>query len=156
MIRRAAPADAASLAAMLRALNDEPGLHPGRITPEGVARDLIGDPRCLVLVAQPGPAPMGFATAHPHYDSGQSRWGLFLNDLYVQPEARRRGIGRALVGAVAAAARREDGHFLWWNADAGDALALAFHGTLGAAPAPVTDFLLAEEAFERLAAEHRP
>ena len=144
-------ADAVPLAEMLRALNDEPGLRPERITPEGVARDLIADPRCLVLVAEAGGEPAGFATAHAHYDSGHSRWGMFLNDLYVRPEARRRGIGRALVAAVAAEARRGGGSFLWWNADAGDALALAFHGTLGAEAAPVTDFLLAGEAFERLA-----
>ncbi len=141
---------------MLRALNSEPGLKPELITPEGVARDLICDPRVLVLVAEGDAGPVGFATAHAHYDSGQSRWGLFLNDLYVEPVARRRGVGRALVGAVAAEARRGGGHFLWWNADEGDELALAFHRTLGAEPAEVTDFLLAGEGFDRLAAEHSP
>ncbi len=153
MIRPAVPADAAALAAMLRALNDEPSLHPERITPESVARDLIADPRCLVLLADPGSGPLGFATAHACYDSGHSRWGLFVNDLYVRPEARRHGTGRSLVAAVAAAARREGGHFLWWNADAGDSLAHAFHATLGAEMAEVTDFLLAGSAFRHLADE---
>lgn len=156
MIRRAVAADAAPLASMLRALNDEPGLRPELITPESVVRDLIADPRSLVLLALPAGVPVGFATAHACYDSGHSRWGMFLNDLYVTPEARRRGIGRALVGAVAAAARREGGCFLWWNADAGDELALRFHGTLSAEAAPVTDFLLAGPAFDRLAAEAAP
>jgi diamine N-acetyltransferase len=151
VIRRATAADAVPLAAMLRALNDEPGLHPERITAESVVRDLIDDHRVLVLVAVAEAAPAGFATAHASYDSGHSRWGMFLNDLYVAPGARRRGIGRTLVGAVAAAARREGGCFVWWNADAGDDLALRFHATLGAEVAAVTDFLLAGDAFERLA-----
>ena len=151
MIRPAVPADAAALAAMLRAINDEPGLRPELISPDGVARDLIGDPRALVLLAEQAAEATGFATAHACYDSGHSRWGLFLNDLFVRPAARRRGIGRALVGAVAAAARAEGGGFVWWNADAGDDLALRFHATLGAEAAQVTDFLLAGDAFDRLA-----
>ncbi|MFC7476108.1 GNAT family N-acetyltransferase [Dankookia sp. GCM10030260] len=156
MIRPATVADAAALAAMLRAINDEPGLRPDLISTASVARDLIGDPRALVLLAVQAGEAVGFATAHPHYDSGHSRWGMFLNDLYVAPGARRRGIGRALVGAVAAAARRDGGRFVWWNADAGDDLALGFHATLGAEEAMVTDFLLAGETFDRLAGESLP
>ena len=144
------------MAAMLRAINEEPGLRPEMISPASVARDLIDDPRALVLLAEQAGEAIGFATAHPCYDSGHSRWGLFLNDLFVVPGARRRGIGRALVGAVAAAAWAEGGGFVWWNADAGDDLALRFHATLGAEPAQVTDFLLAGEAFERLAAGDAP
>lgn len=153
MIRRAVPADAEPLAALFRALNDEPWLSPQLITPESIARDLIADPRAIVLVAEQDGAPVGLATAHPAYDSGQSRWGLFLNDLYVAPEARRRGIGRALVAAVAAEARASGCRFVWWNADEQDGLALVFHRTLGAEEMPVSDFLLHGDAFETLARE---
>jgi GNAT superfamily N-acetyltransferase len=156
VIRAATPADAAALATMLRAINDEPGLRPELISPDSVLRDLIEDPRALVLLAEQAGEAVGFATAHASYDSGHSRWGMFLNDLYVAPQARRRGIGRALVGAVAAAARAEGGSFVWWNADAGDDLALRFHTTLGAETAHVTDFLLAGDAFERLATGDAP
>lgn len=153
MIRRAGARDAEAAAALLRALNDEPGLAPDRITPARVLRDLIADPRAVVLVAAPDGAVLGIATAHPAYDSGQSRWTLFLNDLYVEPTARRRGLGRALVAAMAAEAARQGCTALWWNADEGDTLALAFHRTLGATEAVVTDFLLDGEAFTRLAEE---
>lgn len=156
MIRQAVAADAAPIAALLRELNEEPGLRPDRITPERVAHDLIGDPRVLVLLAELAGEPVGVATAHPSYDSGHSRWGMFLNDLYVAPGARRRGIARALVAAVAAEARRQGGEFLWWNADAGDELALAFHRRLGAEEAEVTDFLLAGIRFDRLAGACAP
>ncbi|WP_237217032.1 GNAT family N-acetyltransferase [Falsiroseomonas oryziterrae] len=152
MIRRAVAADAAPFAALLRALNEEPGLAPERITPERVRRDLIEDPRAIVLVAEEAGEIVGLATAHPSYDSGHSRWGVFLNDLYVAPGSRRRGIARALVGAVAREARAAGCDHLWWNADAGDDLAFRFHRSLGAEEAEVTDFLLAGAAFDRLAA----
>ena len=151
MIRLATAADAVALAAMLRALNDEPGQHPGRITSESVARDLIGDPRALVLLAVPDGSPAGFATAHPFYDSGTSRWGMILNDLYVAPPARRRGLGQALVGAVAAAVRAAGGGFVWWDADDGDELAITFHRAIGAKEERTWSFLLDGEAFARLA-----
>jgi GNAT superfamily N-acetyltransferase len=154
VIRRAVSQDATALAGLLRALNDEPWLNPALITAEGVARDLIEDPRAIVFVAEQDGRPVGIVTAHPAYDTGQSRWGLFLNDLFVAPEARRQGLGRALVAAVAGEARRTGCSFVWWNADAEDALAFRFHRTLGAEEMPVTDFLLAGEAFERLASEH--
>jgi GNAT superfamily N-acetyltransferase len=156
VIRVATPSDAAPLAALLRALNDEPWLRPDLISAESIARDLIGDPRALVLLAELDGTPKGVATAHPAYDSGQSRWGMFLNDLYVAPEGRRRGLGRALVGALAAEVQRTGGSFLWWNADAGDALALLFHRSLGGAEYEVTDFLLTGAAFDELAREHTP
>jgi GNAT superfamily N-acetyltransferase len=154
VIRRAEAADAAPLAALLRALNGEPGLAPERLTPERVRHDLIEDPRVLVLVVESDGALAGFATAHPAYDSGQARWGMFLNDLYVAPASRRRGLARALVAAVADAARRDGGCYLWWNADAGDTLARAFHGSLETVTAEVTDYALEGEAFLRLAGEH--
>ena len=154
MIRVATPSDAAPLAALLRALNDEPWLRPDLISAESVARDLIGDPRALVLLAELDGVPKGVATAHPAYDSGQSRWGMFLNDLFVAPEARRRGLGRALIAALAAHAEGLGCRFLWWNADAGDDLAFLFHRSLGAEEFGVTDFLLAGASFERLAREH--
>ena len=150
MIRRAVPADAAPLAMLLRALNDEPGLRTDLITAEPVMQDLIDDPRALVLVAVPEQAVMGFATAHPTYDSGTSQWGFFFNDLFVACDFRRRGIARALVAATAAQARRDGGAFLWWNADEGDTLALSFHRSLEAG-VRVIDFTLAGAAFAKLA-----
>jgi GNAT superfamily N-acetyltransferase len=148
LIRVAVAADAEPLAAMLRDLNDEPGLHPERITPEGVTRDLIQDSRAIVLVALLAGEPSGFAVAHPFYDSGASRWGLVVSDLYVKPQARRRGLGRGLIGALAAEARRKGGSYLWWDADEGDELALSFHRALGAEEAPTIGFLLEGAAFD--------
>lgn len=152
MIRRAEGRDAASLAALLRALNTEPGLHPERITAQGVARDLIGDARVMLLVAEADGMVQGFVSGHPFYDSGASRWGGIMNDLYVAPEARRQGLGRALVTALARVVGEDGGEFLRWDADEGDTLALAFHRGIGAAETRTTSFLIEGRDFAALAA----
>lgn len=148
MIRRAEGRDAGALAALLRALNTGPDLHPERITAQGVARDLIGDARVALLVAEGGGMLQGFVSGHPYYDSGASRWGFIMNDLYVTPGARRQGLGRALVAALARAAAEDGGEFLWWEADA---LALGFHRGLGATEAQAHRFLIEGGTFAELA-----
>jgi GNAT superfamily N-acetyltransferase len=150
VIRRAEGRDAASLAALLRALNTEPGLHPERITAQRVARDLIADARVVLLVAEEAGLLEGFVSGHPYYDSGASRWGCIMNDLYVAPESRRRGLGRALVAALAQATADDGGEFLWWDADAGDALALAFHRDIGAEEERTHSFLIEGARFAEM------
>lgn len=150
MIRAALPADAVPFAALLRALNDEPGLHPELITPEGVARDLIGDPRAVVRVAEEDGAVCGLAVAHPYYDSAESRWGFVVSDLYVAPAARRQGHARRLMASLAAESRRQGGRFLWWDADLGDELALAFHRALPVEEGTTVNFLIDGAGFDAL------
>ncbi len=150
MIRRAEGRDAAALAALLRALNNEPGLHPERITAQRISRDLIADARVTLLVAEGEGLLQGFVSGHPFYDSGASRWGGIMNDLYVAQEARRQGLGRALVAALAAATAEDGGEFLWWDADEGDELALAFHRGIGAGEARTHSFILEGAAFAAL------
>ncbi|MEI6158885.1 MAG: GNAT family N-acetyltransferase, partial [Roseococcus sp.] len=79
-----------------------------------------------------------------------SRWGCLMNDLYVAPEARRRGLGRALVAGLAQATAEDGGEFLWWDADEGDALALAFHRGLGAVEERTRRFLIEGATFTEM------
>jgi GNAT superfamily N-acetyltransferase len=74
---------------------------------------------------------------------------MIVNDLYVAPGARRRGLGRALIGAIASEALQAGGSFLWWDADHGDELAQAFHRSLGAVEEPTVSFLLGGTTFLR-------
>ena len=150
MIRRAEGRDAASLAALLRSLNTGPGLHPERITAQGVTRDLIADARVVLLVADEGGVIQGFVSGHPYYDSGASTWGYIMNDLYVAPDVRRQGLGKALVAGLATEAARDCGEFLWWEADAP---ALAFHRALGAKETRTNNFSIGGAAFRDLAGE---
>lgn len=93
--RRAEGRDAAALAALLRALNTEPGLHPERITAQRVARDLIADARVVLLVTEEAGLLEGFVSGHPYYDSRGQPLGLH----HERPLRDARGAAAAAWGA---------------------------------------------------------
>ena len=75
------------------------------------------------LLAQYGQEPAGYAFYFFTYSSFVGRRGIWLEDVYVRPAFRRRGLGRALINAVARiGAERNCGRFEWmalnWNATA--------------------------------------
>jgi len=125
-MRRAEGRDAGALAALLRALNAGPGLHPERANAQGVARDLIGDW---------WPSAGGAAEA----DMLQ---GFVMGDLHASPKARRQGLGRA--------AAEDGGEFPCWDADEADGLAPAFHCGIGATGARMHSFPIEGSAFAGL------
>jgi GNAT superfamily N-acetyltransferase len=104
---------------------DEPALHA----------TLFGDrPAAEVLFAELAGAPVGFALFFPSYSTFLGRPGLYLEDLFVEPSARGRGIGLALMSALARiAVERNYGRFEWsvldWNTPA-----IEFYRSLGAVP----------------------
>jgi GNAT superfamily N-acetyltransferase len=91
-------------------------------------------PAAEVVLAELAGAPVGFALFFQSYSTFLARPGLYLEDLFVEPEARGRGIGLGLMSALAAiAVARDYGRFDWsvldWNAPS-----LAFYASLGAVP----------------------
>ncbi|MDB5864184.1 MAG: family acetyltransferase [Betaproteobacteria bacterium] len=98
-----------------------------------LAEELFGAPRVAeALIAELAGEPVGFALFFHNFSTFAGRKGLYLEDLYVRPHARRRGIGRALIAVVARiAVERRCGRFEWsvldWNARAID-----FYRSLGA------------------------
>jgi GNAT superfamily N-acetyltransferase len=95
---------------------------------------------------------VGFALYFHNYSTFLGRRGLYLEDLFVRPEARGRGVGRALLAALARVALergcgRMDWSVLDWNAPA-----IAFYESLGArALSDWTVFRLTGPALESLA-----
>jgi GNAT superfamily N-acetyltransferase len=86
------------------------------------------------VIAELDGEPVGFAVFFHNFSTFVGRAGLYLEDLYVKPRARRRGIGRWLVSFVARiAVERKCGRFEWavldWNTHA-----LDLYRTLGAVP----------------------
>jgi GNAT superfamily N-acetyltransferase len=86
------------------------------------------------LIAEDGGEPIGFALYFHNYSTFLTRPGMYLEDLFVLPEHRRRGHARALLRAVArTAVDRGCGRLEWavldWNEPA-----LAFYRSLGADP----------------------
>ena len=155
-VRPARPDEAEAVAAMFNALNTMDGPPPPvAMTAEAVRRDLLGAaPRAVLLVAELDGEAVGFATGNPVYDSVRAADALLLNDLYVRPEARRRGAGRALVAGLAAEARRRGALCLWWGVDLGDDDALRFYEALGAVDeGGFVGRILVGPAFEALAVQ---
>ncbi len=124
-------------------------------TPEQLKRHLFGArPYAEALVAEDDAGVVGFALFFHNYSTFVGRPGLYLEDLFVRPESRRKGHGRALFREVARiAAKRECGRFEWsvlhWNEPA-----LAFYRSMGAVP--MQDWRICRmtgEALARLALE---
>ena len=98
--------------------------HEVVATEESLRASLFGEPPAAeALLAFAGDEPAGFAVYFHTYSTFLARRGMYLHDLYVSPEYRRRGLGTQLLRRVAAiAVERGCGRFEWvaldWNTDA--------------------------------------
>jgi GNAT superfamily N-acetyltransferase len=115
-IRAARPEDADQVAAMARALSLSDGSRPSRFSAEAFRRDGFGAaPAFSALVAELDGELVGYAVYYPGYDTDSATAGIYLADLYVAAPARRRGVGRALIAAVAEAGRQAGGRWMFWS-----------------------------------------
>lgn len=155
-LRPAEAADAPTIASMQQALLEGQGdLAPPDLA-EAFLRDGFGaDPAFRVLVAEREGRIAGFALYWLLYETELAGPGAMLSDLYVDPAARRAGIGRTLVAEVARQTRAAGGKFMMWPARRHNAPALAFHATVARQEADAILCRCAGEAFERLAAAAR-
>ena len=81
--------------------------HEVRATEEGLRATLFGArPAAEVLIAYAGDEPVGFALFFHNYSTFLGKRGLYLEDLFVVPEWRGRGAGRALLTHLAQDRRR--------------------------------------------------
>ena len=140
-IAAAQPSDVPAILALIRALAEYERLaHLCVSTEADLAAALFGPrPAAEVLIARrPGDTQdaAGFALFFQTFSTFLGRPSLWLEDLFVRPEARGLGIGRALLQALAARAhQRGCGRFEWavldWNASA-----IGFYESLGARVLP--------------------
>src|SRR5208282_1436669 len=92
-----------------------------RITEADVHRDAFGPSRRFeVLIAEIDRKPVGFALFFPNYSTWEGKPGLYIEDIFVEESARKSGIGRKLIAAVAKIAEsrrcaRIDLAVLDWN-----------------------------------------
>jgi GNAT superfamily N-acetyltransferase len=102
-------------------------------TPELLNRALFGEhPAAEALIAELDGESVGFALFHGSFSTWECRPGLWLEDLYVPPERRRGGIGRALFARVAEIALERGCTRLEWAALHWNAPALEFYEKLSA------------------------
>lgn len=106
------------------------------------------------LLAEYEGRPVGFAVFFQNYSTFLGRPGLYVEDIYVQPEYRGRGFGRALLAYLARLAKeRRCGRLEWavldWNEPA-----IGFYKGLGAVPMDQwTVYRIAGDALDKLANE---
>jgi ribosomal protein S18 acetylase RimI-like enzyme len=151
-VRETLPADAETIAAFARALSLEEGYPAPALQARHVRAEGFGaNPRLRALIAERDGQPAGYALFYPAYDTDHAARGLYLQDLYVVPAARRRGAGRALMAAVARACEAEGGCYVFWNAQPRNRAGLAFYRAIGAREEPVLTLSLQPDALRRLA-----
>jgi GNAT superfamily N-acetyltransferase len=124
-------------------------------TEESVRESLFGiRPGAEAAIARANGDPAGFAVWFYNYSTFLSRPGLYLEDLFVLPECRGHGVGRALLQHLArVAVSRGCGRMEWAVLDWND-LAIGFYRSLGAQPmSEWTVYRLTGDSLKRLAAE---
>lgn len=153
-LRHARVGDAATIARLANALNHDQGKPESPFTEELVRREGFGpDPAFSVLLAERAGEVVAYALYHPFYNSDLAARGLWLVDLFVLPEARGNGIGRALLAGLAAEAVAHGMACVWWGVYAANARGRAFYADLGARDEDARILELDGAALQRLAAE---
>ncbi len=134
MIRSATPADIPSIARLIRALAEYEKLsHEVVLREEELHQHLFGERRYAeVVLAEDAGQVVGFALFFHNYSTFLSKPGIYLEDLFVLPEHRGRGHGKALLSHLAKlAVARGCGRFEWsvldWNTPA-----IQFYESFGA------------------------
>jgi len=133
-IRAAVPADAALIFALVRELADYEKLS-GDVdaTPEAIAAALFArEPRLFCDIAEWNGEPAGFAVWFLNFSTFRGRHGIYVEDLFVRPAFRKRGIGKALMARLARRCVDEGwARFEWavldWNAPS-----IEFYRSIGA------------------------
>jgi GNAT superfamily N-acetyltransferase len=156
-IRPARPDDAPLILALIRELADyEKLLHEVKTDLADVRRILFGaQPRAFCDIAEADGQPVGLALWFYNVSTFEGRHGIYLEDLYVRPEARGRGAGLALLKGLARRCRDEDLARLEWAVLDWNAPSIAFYDRLGAAAK--SEWIirrLSGEALEKLAGDH--
>jgi GNAT superfamily N-acetyltransferase len=153
-IRPCVPSDAPAIADLVRQLAAYERLEAYAVaTPDDFRRHLFGpSPAAEAVIAELDGQPVGFALFFTTFSTFRGQPGMFLEDVFVRPEHRGRGIGKALLATVARRAlERRCGRLEWavldWNAPA-----IGFYKAAGARPLDNwTTFRLDDEALVRLA-----
>lgn len=132
--------------------------HEVTATEELLRRNLFTERRTAeAVLAYEGEACVGFAVFFHNFSTFLGKPGIYLEDLYVHPEFRGRGYGKALMIHLARLAEARDcGRFEWWVLD-WNSPALEFYRSLGAMPMDAwTVQRVSGNALQKLAAEKLP
>ena len=145
--------DVATILGFIRALAEYEQLAHAVVATEADLRTHLFGPRpaAEVLIGDLDGRPVGFALFFPNFSTFLAKPGIYLEDVFVLPEARGRGVGRALLAAVAKVAVARDAGRLEWSVLDWNAPAIGFYRKLGATPMDEwTVMRVTGEALQRL------
>ena len=109
-------------------------------------------PAAEVIIAEDNGTPLGFAHFFHNYSTFLAQRGIYLEDLFVKPEARGKGVGFALLSALARIALERECARLEWAVLDWNQLAIDFYKRIGAKPLDDwTVFRMTGSALEKLA-----
>jgi GNAT superfamily N-acetyltransferase len=135
-LRDATRGDLALVLRFIRALAEYEKLsHEVRADEATLERFLFGEPRrAEALIAEWNSEPVGFAVWFYSFSTFLARPSLYVEDVFVNPEARGRGIGRAIFAHLAARALAQGCGRMEWSVLDWNAPSIAFYRSLGAKP----------------------
>ena len=137
-VREATPDDAALIVSLIRALAVCEKLEADCVITEAdLAAHLFGERRYAeALIGEIDGVAQGFALYFHNYSTFAGRPGIWLEDLFVQPDARGAGLGRALLAEVARRAVARGCARLEWSVLDWNTPAIRFYEKIGAQPKP--------------------
>lgn len=133
-VRVASPADTPLILEFIKDLAEYERLaHEVEATEADIRRDLFGEnPRCFCDIAEVDGQPVGFALWYYSYSTFRGRAGIYLEDLFVKPEARGSGAGKALLRRLAQRCVEADLGRLEWSVLDWNKPSIEFYDSLGA------------------------
>jgi GNAT superfamily N-acetyltransferase len=154
-IRPANVEDAPTICRLIRGLAEYERLtHEAMFDDAQLAEHLFGPrPYAEVLLAEDGGQAVGFALFFHNYSTFVGKPGIYLEDLFVLPEYRGRGHGKALLQAVARVAVERGCGRMEWSALDWNKPAIEFYQSFGAVP--LSDWTTFRMSGERLVAAAR-
>ncbi len=155
-IREAIPTDLPLIAALIRELAEYEKLaHEVRFEEATLGAYLFGPrPMAEVAIGEVNGVAQGFALFFHNFSTFEGRPGIYLEDLFVRPEARGVGLGKALLAHLAALAiERDCARLEWWVLD-WNTPSIGFYKSLGAKPMDEWTVMRVDgEALSKLAEE---
>ena len=155
--RKAERKDVALILTFIRELADyEKMLNEVVATPELLEKWIFDERKAEVIFALEGEREVGFALFFHNFSTFLGRAGIYLEDLYVRPECRGKGYGKALLRELARiAVERGCGRLEWWCLD-WNRPSIDFYLSLGAEPMKDwTVYRIAGETLKKLAGDIR-
>ena len=134
-LRPAQPGDAALVLSFIHKIARYEKMEDQVVATEATLHDSLFTRRvCECTLAYYEDKPVGFALYFSNFSTFIGRAGMYLEDLFVDPEMRGKGIGKALICFVAALARSRGCQRMEWSCLDWNQPSIAFYKSLGAAP----------------------